>query len=138
MSRFDRSGKFTWYLKSRQNSIWRNFSSFFRPPSHDPEESGDDDPDDSHTEDISDLENVYVNSATSENVVKMHRGRFNILPCVTAGNSRPSNNRFVWFTVWKIQHFSVTQILREINIRECKGWKNAIFAISGALKFGFG
>ena len=24
-----------------------------RPPSHDPEESGDDDPDDSHTEDIS-------------------------------------------------------------------------------------
>ena len=89
-------------MNSRDSRIAPKFNltkifPFFRPPSHDPEESGDDDPDDSHTEDISDLENVYVNSATSENVVKMHRGRFNILPCVTAGNSRPSNNRFVSF-----------------------------------------
>ena len=82
---FDERKKLTFFLQL-----------FFRPPSHDPEESGDDDPDDSHTEDISDLENVYVNSATSNNVVTMHRGRFNILPCVTAGNSRPSNNRFVF------------------------------------------
>lgn len=47
-----------------------------RPPSHDPEESGDDDPDDSHTEEISEhFEHVY----NAPNVVA--RGRFNILPC---------------------------------------------------------
>ena len=45
-------------------------------------------------------------------------------------NSKPS-----CFTVWKIQHFSITQILREINFGECKSSKNAIFAILGAVNF---
>jgi hypothetical protein len=51
-----------------------------RPPSHDPEESGDDDPDDSHTEDISDhYEHVFNSSQPSAAFTA--RGRFNILPC---------------------------------------------------------
>ena len=49
-----------------------------RPPSHDPEESGDEDPDDSHTEDISEhFEHVYNNNVSNVTA----RGRFNILPC---------------------------------------------------------
>ena len=49
-----------------------------RPPSNegDPEESGDDDPDDSHTEDISEHFEHVINAP---NVTA--RGRFNILPC---------------------------------------------------------
>ena len=38
-------------------------------------------------------------------------------------------------TLWKIQHFSVTHILREINLEEWKSTKNAIFAILGGLNF---
>ena len=34
-------------------------------------------------------------------------------------------------TVWKFQDFSVTQILREINLREFRCSKSAIYAISG-------
>ena len=41
-------------------------------------------------------------------------------------------------TVWKIQHFSVTQILREITFGGFKSSKNAIFSNSVGLKFGFG
>ena len=33
------------------------------------------------------------------------------------------------FKVWKIQHFSVTQILREINFGECESLKSVKFAI---------
>lgn len=64
-----------------------------RPPSHDPEESGDDDPDDSHTEDISDLDNVLTTAVLT--AAPVARGRFNILPCVNSGtsSSRPSTNR---------------------------------------------
>ena len=66
-----------------------------RPPSHDPEESGDDDPDDSHTEDISDLDNVLTVATAVLNAAPVARGRFNILPCVNSGtsSSRPSTNR---------------------------------------------
>jgi len=65
-----------------------------RPPSHDPEESGDDDPDDSHTEDISDLDNVLTVATAVLNAAPVARGRFNILPCVNSGasSSRPSTN----------------------------------------------
>ena len=38
-------------------------------------------------------------------------------------------------TVWKLQNFSVTQILCEINLGESRSSKIAIFAISGALNF---
>ena len=41
-------------------------------------------------------------------------------------------------TLWKIQHFSVTHILREINLEEWKSTEDAIFAILGALNFWFG
>ena len=37
--------------------------------------------------------------------------------------------------MWKIQNFSVIQILREINLRGSRSSKNAIFAIFGALNF---
>ena len=33
------------------------------------------------------------------------------------------------FTVWRFQHFSVTQILREINFGECESLKSVKFAI---------
>ena len=39
------------------------------------------------------------------------------------------------FTEWKFQEFSITQILREINFRECRSCKTANFAILGALNF---
>lgn len=58
-----------------------------RPPSHDPEESGDDDPDDSHTEDISEhFEHVY----NAPNMTA--RGRFNILPCPQPENSSETDS----------------------------------------------
>ena len=38
-------------------------------------------------------------------------------------------------TVWKIQHFSVIQILREINFGESGSSNIAAFAIFGALNF---
>ena len=37
-------------------------------------------------------------------------------------------------TVWKYHYFSITQILREINLGESRSAKNAVFAILGALK----
>ena len=37
--------------------------------------------------------------------------------------------------MWKIQHFSVHQILREINLGECTSSKIAVFVIIGALYF---
>ena len=36
---------------------------------------------------------------------------------------------------WKFQDFSVIQILREINFRESRSAKSAVYAISGALNF---
>ena len=39
-------------------------------------------------------------------------------------------NEVNYNTVWKFQHFSVTQILRDINFGESKSSKNAFFAIS--------
>ena len=36
-----------------------------------------------------------------------------------------------YFTVWKIQDFSITQILREINFGEIRSAKTAVFAIFG-------
>ena len=38
-------------------------------------------------------------------------------------------------TVWKFRDFSLTQILREINIEECRSFKTAVFAIFVALNF---
>ena len=38
-------------------------------------------------------------------------------------------------TVWKFHDFSVTQILREINFRECRSSKNAIFNTFGGSGF---
>ena len=49
-----------------------------------------------------------------------------------------SRNRFKHSTVWKIQHFSVTHILREINFGERKRSTNAIFAISETWNLWFG
>ena len=40
-------------------------------------------------------------------------------------------------TVWKIQHFPVTQILREIKFGKCQSSKKAISAILCALKLRF-
>ena len=37
--------------------------------------------------------------------------------------------------MWKLQDFSVSQILREINFAESRTSKTALFAISGALNF---
>ena len=37
--------------------------------------------------------------------------------------------------MWNFQHFSVTQILREINFGESGSSKTAFFAILGAMKF---
>ena len=37
--------------------------------------------------------------------------------------------------VWKVQDFSVSQILREINSIDFRNPINAVFAISGALNF---
>ena len=37
--------------------------------------------------------------------------------------------------MWKLEDFSVTQILREIKFGESRGPKTAIFAILGALNF---
>ena len=42
-----------------------------RPPSHDPEESGDDDPDDSHTEDISEHFEFKLNLQVGHNSQKL-------------------------------------------------------------------
>ena len=39
--------------------------------------------------------------------------------------------------VWKIQYFSVTQILRELNIGGCRSAKSAILTHSTALNFDF-
>ena len=36
--------------------------------------------------------------------------------------------------MWKFQHFSITQILREVNFGECKSSKTAVFAIFGILE----
>ena len=41
------------------------------------------------------------------------------------------------YTVWKIQDFPVTQILREINFGDSRSAKTAVFAIFGALNFDF-
>ena len=38
-------------------------------------------------------------------------------------------------TVWKLQDFSVTQILREITFGESSNFKNAVFAVLGVLNF---
>ena len=50
-----------------------------------------------------------------------------------------SNSKFLGFphcvTVWKFQDFCSIQFLREINFREAKSCKTAIFAILGALIF---
>ena len=40
-------------------------------------------------------------------------------------------------TMWKFQDFSVTQILREINFRECKSAKFAISTNLESLNFDF-
>ena len=37
--------------------------------------------------------------------------------------------------VWKFKGFSVIQILREINFKESRSSKTAVFAILGAVKF---
>ena len=37
-------------------------------------------------------------------------------------------------TVWKIQDFSVTKILHEINLGECRSFETVVFANLGALK----
>ena len=41
--------------------------------------------------------------------------------------------------MWKFRDFSVTKILREINLKESldRRCKNAVFGISGALKFAY-
>ena len=41
------------------------------------------------------------------------------------------------YTVWKIQDFSVTHILREINLENLEVLKTAIFTISKALNIDF-
>jgi len=43
----------------------------------------------------------------------------------------------LWYTVWKIQNFRVTKILREIDFGEYQSSKNAIFTILRALKLWF-
>ena len=40
-------------------------------------------------------------------------------------------------TVWKFQDFSITQILREISLRNSESSKTPIYAILDALKFDF-
>ena len=40
-----------------------------------------------------------------------------------------------YFTVWKFQEFSVTQILREINFGECRTCKTAFFCHFGGFEF---
>ena len=44
----------------------------------------------------------------------------------------------VYTIVWKFQNFSATQILREIICSHFRVSKTAIFAVSEALKLGFG
>ena len=41
------------------------------------------------------------------------------------------------FTEWKFLDFPITQILREINLRDSQTAKSAIFTISEALNFDF-
>ncbi len=70
---------------------------FSRPPSHDPEESGDEDPDDSHTEDLSDLDNVnqVVNNAINSLMSATTRGKFSLVPIVDNKSKKdtvPSSN----------------------------------------------
>ena len=38
-------------------------------------------------------------------------------------------------TVWKLQDFRITQILREINFVDSRSAKTAVFAILGAVNF---
>ena len=40
-----------------------------------------------------------------------------------------------YYTMWKFQEFSITQILREINFEDSRSAKSAVFAILGAVNF---
>ena len=46
-------------------------------------------------------------------------------------------DKCVLFTVWKFNDFPITQIIREINLRDFRGAKSAIFAHLEALYFSF-
>lgn len=75
-----------------------------RPPSHDPEESGDDDPDDSHTEDLSE----HFEHAFNANIAA--RGRFNILPCHQDEQQQPKSHSGQSTTQNAYQHGSVSHL----------------------------
>ena len=46
-------------------------------------------------------------------------------------------DKCVLFTMWKFNDFPITQIIREINLRDFRGAKSAIFAHLEVLYFSF-
>ena len=82
---------------------------------------------------VSSTQMINIRGATTTTV---GRGpRLSVLPDVT-----PLNSSLPFchpYTVWKFHDFSITQILREINFRDSKSAKSAIFTHFEALNFHF-